>query len=488
MKYSQIVMLFLSAVCFSLPLMSAAGLELTNSSSVSINKVVGQDYFVNLNIKNTQSFNFYNISFEDNPYISISKIPVLEPGKNISISARVFNDNSFIKSFRIRGFYNSTIGPSRLEYPVDITKDMLSQCYSSTNFKEFKLVEGDSVKITNKDTSTNLNIFNSGGTLVASVSPSTSYTLISTALDTDIIYRFDYTSHISSVSGYYCYVNTRYADDTGLVNRQDYDAILNISSNPIYEKTTILTTFIETNYTTNFYSSQDGLFSIKNTGNLTAYNIGLTGNWMTFSVNNFSLEKGQTKTISYTIKPSLTNTSETNKTYSKIMKINGNFDEITKEFLIYVPYAEINSNFSASNQGLIEFITQYCAANPTICNTEPRIVYMNLNSSDSLFNATLGQQQLKDLMVMLVNHINDQKVVDNYYKDALNNITLNSLMIENRTNAAFTDVKKLRESQDNTLSIIGYIAITVFMIIIGVCIWYLIMHYKSKKVEESTNG
>lgn len=487
MKYSQILILFFSAICFSLPLMSAAGLELVNGSA-SINKVVGQDYFVNLTIKNTQSFSFYNISFEDNPYISITKIAQLEPGKNISIAVRVFNDNSFIKSFRLRGFYNSTIGPARLEYNFDITKSTLDRCDSYRNFKEYNLVEGDTLKITNKETGSNLLVYTSDGTLFTTISPLSSAIITNSVLDTDIRYRLAYSAHQSSqVESWYCYMNTKWSDDTGLVNRQDYDAIFNITSEPIYQKTNVTTTFIETNYTTNFYSSQDGLFSIKNTGDLPAYNIRLSGNWMTFSVNNFSLEVGQTKTVSYTIKPSLSNTSDTNKTYSKIMYINGNFDEIRQEFFITIPYAEINSNLSASNQGLIEFITQYCAANPTICNTEPRIIYMNVNDSDNLFNATLGEKQLREFMIMLLEHINNQQIVDNYYKEALNNMTVISEQNSNRTNKAYGDLAALNNSYSGMINAIIFVMITIFIIGTAVCGWYLVNYYKKKKIEGASS-
>jgi len=445
-------------------------------NSININKTYGEDYFVDLKLRNTEAFSFYNIIFENNQYISITKIDELKSGENISVKAKINSNDNTNVNIDLIGFYNGSVGNSNLVYDYDVNKDVLAMCNPNTPLAKYELIKGDTLKINNLDSSDLLLYQNEN--LIATIVQGSSYLIQDLDIGSNYIYRLEYKGHTSGFPFGHCYVNVKMLSATDLIHRKKYDGHLNLNLVTYFEKTNVSCTFTETSYVTEFFNTQEGFFMIKNEGNKIAKDITISANdWFTFIPNIFDLDIGQNKLVTYKIKPKIINTSETNKTYDIDVKINGNFDELIQNFSVFVKYAEVNDEYTGSYESLIEFITRFCNENPTICNTEERIIYRDINDSENYFNVTLGEQQLRQLFNTWLEEIERSKTVDTYFKEQFDlfNIKMNTTNV-NSVNAVerVNSVNDKLIAMNNLGSFIGasFAGLIICGLILGLIIFY----------------
>lgn len=369
---------------FSFLLLSnvSAGLIISNiNTTLNVNKVYGIDYPVNITILNQETFNFNNISFETPSIISAPLISSLGAGQQASFIAYVKTNENLNTQLRIKGYYSANVGQANRTYDVLVNPYFSTPC-------TFSVVKGEYVKFTSNIVSTiNLKEFPSGVPVDGStLTTNQSFTKSFNEIGTKGYQWFIGSWGFSEV----CYITT--LNDTGLINNPAYDGILNLSVTTQYSPTNISYTLFQNNYSLDFFESTDGILSITNIGNSTAKNITLTNEWMTFNYNNFDLSPSISKAISYTVKPKVYTTNETNKTYTKNLEIRGNFNTITIPFNIFVKYAEINSNLSQNTTNFLDWV---CSNFPDLCN--PKIEYRYITNDSNINRLPVTDDQWRDM-------------------------------------------------------------------------------------------
>jgi len=388
---TSIIFISLSSISF----VSANGLNIINNPTFNVNKTIGVNEIITFEIKNEEPFTFYNISFEDNPRISMPIISQLNSGETINVSATIFGDEDFVGGIKIRGFYQANLGASNESYEVEVDYyDGLSLC-------DLSIIKGDSitwrwvgngeVKMKNTDTNVDITPISEGGNYTSKFNtPGV------------LNYAFFWMGFMFTDV---CTINT--LDDTGIINNPELDESLSINLKVNYEPTTIQTNVLERKYSIGFLDSPEGVITLTNTGSNIAKKVKLEGDWFNFNKNEFDIAVGGTTIVIYNlreIKPGIYDTNHTNKTYIKNISISGNFGTINEEFEVFLNFAEIDDNYNPGNGsgGLRDIFDQYCIENPEICDPEPRIIYRNIgNNSDNEFNVSFGQEQVKSIFAYL---------------------------------------------------------------------------------------
>jgi len=459
-----------------LPLVEASGLTIVNNQIFSLNKTTGLDKQLTFQLKNEEAFDFYNITFDNNVYAMMPIINVIHSGETINVTIVIITNDNFDGVIKIKGFYQANIGISNKQYNLTVDYDNgISECDKT-------LIKGDSIKWQN-NVNDEIKMKNENtGEYITTIPDNETYIKL---FDSPIILSYSF----------YRY-GFRFTDicdiivlnDEGLINNPQYDANLHLNITNSYMPTNIQVTVFENNYSLNFYDETDGVITIKNIGSNIAKNIVLTGEWLFFSKNNFDLEIGETKAVTYTIDPYITQSSETDKTYVKNITINGNFNRYEIPLTIFIKYADIDvignftDNFITPQQYL-----QFCNANPDSqwCKIETKIVYKNINGSNEEFNVTYSEEQVRDIYRFLFDYVDSDKVIQNQLKDNFDNIT----MIQDYLLGIVLDLNNTLsleiKSRENEGSVSIFFVIFLFIIlIIGLLSYIAIMFYKSKKTKD----
>ena len=466
---------------FLISFVSANGL-MVSPETITLQKVVGNISFEEINITNTESFVFYNISVEDNSYLSMDPIAQLDPGQSVSAEIKIFSNANVNRSFKIKGFYQSQIGASNQTYTVAMDRnDGANPCVLS-------IVKGDKVKFQNLETSSIRSIIihreDTGAEIT--VAPNSS-----TIMEFDVPTEFDYKLYdISYTQLPYsspCECKIVVLDDQGLINNPLYDTEINFDITNIFNPTEISASTLKTNYSLDFFSQDDGIITITNNGSYIAKNIHLDNDWFVFTINDFDLSSGYTKNIPFTIKPKIFSTNETNKTYNKVVTITGNFDTTLLNYNIFIKHANINAENISASDSLFDFMEKFCSENPNICNTEPTIIYRDLNNSENFFNVSLGEKQLHNLFSMWMDFIDQQSLTDNYYKQQFSQLNNSVALAVNSSSSAEQATKEILKEYQNSNSIWIFFGMIICTIIISGLLVYLALHYKKKKNKEAIN-
>ena len=403
--------LLLLCIFFSLSFISAEGLRF-NPTSFETNKTYGIDSIINLQVINLAGFPLYNLSMEDNPYISLnSSITQITSGQVQNISLKLFSNISLANaSIRLRGYYPANVGPSSQTWNVNITSFESKPC-------DMSVVQGDTVIWKNLLVSA-----------VSIVDASSSMPLDGALnIQNNATFQKQFINsgqlrYYVAISGFqfpqFCTITI--LPQTGIVNDPQLDARINFKVNVNYESTSLNYTYFTSNYTMNFFDSQPGVFSITNNGNRIAKNVVLSGDWFNFNQNNFDMNVGQTVVVSYSIAPMIMQTNQTNKTYNKNINIKGNFNEVNIPFTINIPYALIGDNNTAS-QSIADLLGKFCIQYPKskFCNPDDTIVYQSgyNNSQSDSFNISMTVQQWKAQQLAYLEENEIRKTESNLIKE-----------------------------------------------------------------------
>ncbi|MFW5793890.1 MAG: hypothetical protein ACOCV1_00170 [Bacillota bacterium] len=462
----KIIIIFLFILCLSFT--SALSL---NNTNLEINKTLGVNKTIKIDIENDKTFDFYNVTFEDNDFIKINKINKIESGTSVQVTATIFGDSSIDDVFRIKGYYLNNIGETDDEYFVNVTEYKSDPCSFSVN-------QGDSITWKNNLLSV-INLYKhpenspvDGGNIIAGEN---------FTLEMDKVGQQGYKFLLGGWPfPEICYIDV--LPTTGYINNPEYDAILNLDLNLEYEKTQIESVLINTEFDMYFYDTKEGVLSVKNTGDKKAYDVTLSGDWLSFDKNNFNLESGETKGIVFEVSPYVVNTSQTNKTYEKNIKIEGNFETQKKKVNIFIKHSIIDEDFNESQQSLVDFIKDFCDKNPEICGSS-KVIYKNsLGNNTAEFEIT--EDQWKEYWLNQYEGKEETTTVLNYVKDIVTQMeedkTSTKAKLTNIENSIQNDQEKDENNTRNVLGLLFFIVATIVVILII----FLIFYYKNKRQGE----
>lgn len=220
--------------------------------------------------------------------------------------------------------------------------------------------KGDTVKWTNRDT---ISRTVTSGLFDETIQPNQSFSYIFTETGEvtyqDLVLFFGGTIRIINET------------ESERVNNPDFNKILTVNLAVTLDPTSILLTIDQSNFTVTATGSQESILRVKNTGNITAQRVVLSGNpnWIIFDENNFDLLPNEENIVTYHIEPLIFETAETNKTYNVELSAKAsNTEKMSKTLQIFVPFSDL-SNIN-SNEGFLIFFARYCLANPNliVCN------------------------------------------------------------------------------------------------------------------------
>lgn len=475
-RWKPAMILFFSILILfsSLNFISANGLIL-NTNNFTLSQTYNTTQSIILSITNTEPNTFYNISIENNPYITFPVVSQLSSGQTINFSANIITTSNFNGNLKIKGYYLQNVGIQNKSWSVNINyPDGVDNCSLS-------LIKGDKVTF-HSNVNDNVNLRNQQtGNDITTIPALSNYTI-----NFDNPQILDYqTQRIGFPFGPTCRINC--LDDSGYVNNPLLDGILNINLAMSYPPTSLNFTQYINNYTVNFFDVSQDVISITNTGTNVAKNITLLGNWFSFNKNQFDLNPGQTTTIVYTMKPKIGYTNDTNKTWSESFNVSGNFPSINIPFNIFINYANIDSgnlNLSGTNQSFMDYV---CTIYPQFCQNNTIIVYRTVDNDSIQYNVSVGQNQLNQIFQKQFSEADQRAIFEAWVKEQQNNNTLSLNQINtNQANLnSKLDTITANQSKDNNFWFFFYILISLAAMgcLIGVIGFFMIKQRNAKKKE-----
>ena len=437
-------------------------------SIIDTNKTFGVDKLINLEIKNNDSFIYYNITFKDNPYIKMDRISELNPNVIANITATIITNDDINIDVNIMGFYISNVGQQNKQWDVDITSFKSTPCSLS-------IIKGDSIvfkntllsQITMFDNSNNLPL--DGGVI------SSNQTFTKQFID---IGSFSY---YFSISGFRfpetCSINI--LSDSGIINNPELDVKLVLKIKTIFNSTLLSLTPSKTDYNMKFFDNKDGVLNVKNIGGNIAKKVHLSGDWFEFNKNDFDLIPNDESPIIFKIRPIIINTTQTNKTHNKILTISGsNFQTQNINFSIFIEHALINEDFSNSNSSsIIDFI---CNIRPDLCTPQIITIFRNTGNQNNTSSVLISQDAFNTQQLSLLEQSERFSVLESYLKETIGGqveaIRLNNVESLEKLNITSLEIKEIKSqliSNRQDYVILIFILLIIFSILI---LGYIIMN------------
>ncbi len=468
--------IFLMSLAASSPL-------IISPSAITLTKTLGNNPQITFNITNpnptgSMYASFYNIGPISNSYISFPTIPKLDSGQTAIIIANVTATSTFNGQIRIKGYYNASLGQTQAtNYQANITNDITP----AVDLCSFSLNLGDSITWNNKR-SMDISIYNkANNNLIQNIPANGSYTLT-------IPQTLSYYYGLADYGSNECNINV--LPTVGLTNNPDEDAILTLGITVNYPSANLsINYYNNTNFVVSPSSSVQGGITFTNTGNTTARNVTLSGQWFSyFNINNFDIAPGVSKNIFYTITPIVTDTSQTNQTYIIPLNIiDANSDQYSQNFNITIPYTNVNITQFQSNLTIDQLLTTYLTVVQAYCNDNPNgIISLSdgtIVACSQLFGSSggsinTGNTSTDNLIKVVSTLINQDQQLQGQLKTSINNNTQTYLLILNVTNSTAQDVinnKQQIESLQNDFLIF------LVLIAIGCLIW--LAFFLKKKLD-----
>lgn len=470
-RFLRVVFFFFSVVLVTS--LTSAGLTV-NQTSFSVNKSSSSFVDVYFQVTNTEAFDFVNISLEGNSGVLMNTIEILHPGETKNVTARIMSGSSSNTSLRVQGLYFLNIGQSFQTYDIDVNfsnPPALNPC-------DFSIISGDTVRWWNRMQFDSMVMFRNTGQSVggSSTTPSQSYQIQYNQQETFRYYWARFSFPITPV----CAI-TVLSPNTWVYNPQ-YDAIMNFNIQVQQPPTSLTVSPNPTSFNIGITETHEGTILIQNTGVATAFDIHLDGDWMSFSANDFDLAPSQSRGIIFSVHPQVLTTNETNKTYSKILRVMGNFNTYETPISVFVKFANIG--LVGTNASIEELLLMFCAQQPfsPFCGNEPKIEYRYIfNSSDQEVNVTVTQNRLNDIFAYMFSLGDDMRTNDNFMKQQIDAFASANNLTAADVSILKSKVEEAEAARLATTKYILYFAILVFVLFSCVVIVTLIYIYKTKK-------
>jgi len=430
------------------PLVSANGLLITENN-FGVNKTEGQDYIFNFTIKNTEPFGFQDLG-SSSPLLEFSPFD-LASGENKTIVAFIKSDDNFDGQIRIEGDYLISVGHSNTTEIINIDQGGFDKCNRNLVIGD-KIVwvnkVNDQVRLKNADTSNEITTILGYKNYTKSLAVVESFNYYATIIGL----QFTETCNINVMS------------DEGYVHNSDYDAIINLNLDIDYNPTQIISTLYTTNYNLTYNENKQDVITIRNNGQNKARNVHLSGDWLTFSENDFDLNVGESKNLQYTINPIIYESSQTNKTYNLNLQIEGNFQSMNETLTVYIQQANVGSgltNGTIDYEFLENTFKLYCQIKPDFefCQSSSFG-----NNTQKIVSTIFNEDTLREILESNVEYQRQDKSYKALQQEVDINQTTALSNLSQTQEGLWEELANVRESSDNVNSVLIFQSIFVLLL------------------------
>jgi len=338
------------------------------SNTTSLNVEYDKEVQIPITITNDKSYPIFNIKI-DSDYVTMAAIPNLSAGSNkqMVINIKVNKTGIFNYSIKFLGYKQVDCSViTGMQQDVHITD------ISGFEPSSLRVCAGTSLNFFNDLTqSVNLNLNGLTNTCPGSINIPSGGSSVNHIFDTVG------TKSISICSPLYLDNIIDVRNDNILIHEANDDFNFTLNINSVLQPTTLSIEYMSNdNYSMKYNEVKAGSFILKNIGNEKAVNVKINGEWMLFSRSGFNIEPGETKSIDFSIYPGVSESIDTNKSYSKMLSITSdNTPTINRTFIIFILYSS-----SVSGEGDAEYVKYlhevFCPAHPFsfLCEQQPRII------------------------------------------------------------------------------------------------------------------
>lgn len=467
-KKEKIIFIFLFLLV--LPVVTAFNIDLAKNN---ISLTTGETKYIDINITNPLNITFYNLSLTGSNDISLeSEINLIESNQTIKKRLKINTDTAYNQdvTLTLKGFFysNTTYDPRQYNITIDDY---------GFNPNVLTIRVSDTVKWTNKGTVSHTITKNDLSWDSGLIPVNNNYSRTFTAVET-----VDYLDTVTSLGGIlYVQSNTLPL----LTHNEDYDTSFTININSELVETDLEIILYDDNLTIEYFSIDESALEVKNKGEERASNIMLYDNlnWTTFNENDFTLDSGKSNVVTFFVKPNITNTNDTNKTYElKIYSKGSNTNETYSTLDIFIPYSDVLGNETTKHYlDLLGEVLKFCQENPEACtgnqtNASIEYIYRNLNLSFSekeLHDALIDKQLLVDLVNKISSYLKDSE-------EGTKSRETQNLEYQNETTERISEIENWIKWQNfwSWFKIIGISLVILSVLVIGI-----IFYVKRKNTE-----
>jgi len=472
---------------------SSAKLEITSDDNFTIVGEVGEVLQLSLELQNTGTQTYYNISFEDNEYVTFESIDSLSSGEVANVDFEVTIGNKADLDILIQGTYIENIGSSDDEYFINIVNE--DEAGVPEELRQLNVYVGDSVKYINEvaDWIELYDVENSEQ--IRQINEGENYTK-----NCDTSEELKYVIRRRGVLDLTNIFTLNVLPTSGNVHNPLSDAVLHLSINPTYEPTVLSPTFINTDFEMEFFETGESAFVLKNIGSETAKDVTLSGEWLIFNKNSFNIEPNQTISVTFAVDLTPEELAEfddsdmTNKTYTKYLRINGNFPTISKPIDVFIKYTEIIEGELPDDltedllNKLVDEIEAYCDNFPesSLCK---QAYYTGANSGEEIIEFNASRYSFQEVLSATYDTKDTIEAGFSIYGDQLQDFEARIKDIEssddNLNDKVLTQLEDVRDNNNVLMTVIIAFILTFVVVIL---VYATMEHFKLMKNKKTNRG
>ena len=484
-KKINILLLCCVSILFFINFISALSVTtLTPSIEVQYNT----EKQIQVNITNDKAYKLFDIALE-NEYATMETLDLNQSKSQIvTITLKVNKTGNFDTTLNFKGYKKkSCTEVGSITHQVDVNAQNL---FSED---DLTICTGDVVSITNKNNGTESlyykleSVFDTEPKIVCDLMTGGCPILsLGSTYTTSFNNKGYFSFQTFETSGpWYSSLQIEVSNQTILTHNNEDDGSLVLNIKSVLEPTTLTIDYITNyNFSMSYTEVKSGSLVIKNIGANKAVGITLNSDWVVFNKNNFDLEPQATSSIDFDIYPSVLTSSDTGKSYKKVINISSqNSDTINKTIFIYVEYSEIIAG--AGDLAYVKYLDNiFCPAHPHsfLCEQEPRVVVKEVPKYNCpKFLAELTAEDVLELIQKTLTSTKDAERVYNLIKQysTEQNMSLGEIFYKmNQSEQNTDDTKKEMKSTRSLFFVLGF-SIIFISLILGIG-YYLYKYYKRR--------
>lgn len=482
-KVNFFVILFLVVIALHF---SSAKLVIQNDNNFTVVGDVGESVPLSIEVENTGDKILYNITLEQNENIrNPETIEKLNVGEVKELKFKVYITDDVNLKLALQGVYIEDIGTSSDNYTFNIYNE--DQAGIPIEHRNMNVYVGDKIIFANH-VSDWVDLFDvKSSKQIRQINEGENYTkYCDTPEEISYVIRRRGSLDLTSV------FTLNVLSTTGAVHDPLTDAFLYIKIKPNHDPTIISPTFIDTDFSLKFYKTTETAVVLKNTGNKEAY-VNLRGDWMKFSKNDFVIEPEQSISVTLTIDLNKTQEAEfddsnkTNKSFTKYLKITGNFPSISKAMNIFIQYTKVVDGEIPQDTpqdfigNLVKQIEAFCVDYPesTICS---KTYYTGYDPNSDIITLNGSRYSIQEILSTSYDTKDTVEKSLSLYGDKVDKIETKVSSIDNSVGGSINNVNKELSDLKDSNAVTNTIIITFILSILITGLIMSLLTYK-KMIE-----